>query len=213
MNLVNTNGLALIGPGSEWFWSALQFVIVAITLYAIYRQVRLQASTAAIEQVASLDRDWRTELMARSRLDVQLAVRDKVDVAKLPRQAVGTISNYWERVGYLVHSGHIDERLIYEYFGNDVRTWWALLAPLVKHDRELYGDPKLGEHFDWLGDRIAAMDREAGFMEPFDDAYLAKVLPTLIENNRGVLRAAEDLRAVIVRPKSTASLTPQASAE
>ena len=24
--LVNTNGLALIGPGSEWFWSMLQFV-------------------------------------------------------------------------------------------------------------------------------------------------------------------------------------------
>ena len=51
MKLINLDGLALIGPGSEWFWSMLQFVIVAITLMTIYRQLRLQASAGAIEQM------------------------------------------------------------------------------------------------------------------------------------------------------------------
>ena len=40
--LINTDGLAFFGPGSEWFWSMLQFAVVAITLYAIYRQLRAQ---------------------------------------------------------------------------------------------------------------------------------------------------------------------------
>jgi len=42
MKLINTDGLALIGPGSEWFWTALQFTALAVTLIAIYRQLRTQ---------------------------------------------------------------------------------------------------------------------------------------------------------------------------
>ena len=36
------DGLTFIGPGSAWFWTALQFVALAITFYAIYRQLRGQ---------------------------------------------------------------------------------------------------------------------------------------------------------------------------
>ena len=42
MKLINTDGLAFIGPGSEWFWTALQFTALAITFFAIYRQLRTQ---------------------------------------------------------------------------------------------------------------------------------------------------------------------------
>jgi len=40
--LINTDGLAFFGPGSEWFWTMLQFVALAITFIAIYRQLRVQ---------------------------------------------------------------------------------------------------------------------------------------------------------------------------
>jgi hypothetical protein len=42
MEIINTDGMALIGPGSEWFWTALQFTALAITFVAIYRQLRTQ---------------------------------------------------------------------------------------------------------------------------------------------------------------------------
>jgi hypothetical protein len=42
VKLINTDGLAFIGPGSEWFWTALQFTALAITFIAIYRQLRTQ---------------------------------------------------------------------------------------------------------------------------------------------------------------------------
>jgi hypothetical protein len=35
VKLINTDGMAFIGPGSEWFWTALQFTAVAITFFAI----------------------------------------------------------------------------------------------------------------------------------------------------------------------------------
>jgi hypothetical protein len=34
--------MAFIGPGSDWFWTALQFIALAITFHAIYRQLRVQ---------------------------------------------------------------------------------------------------------------------------------------------------------------------------
>jgi hypothetical protein len=36
--LINTTGLALVGPGSECFWSMAQFFAVVVTLLGIYRQ-------------------------------------------------------------------------------------------------------------------------------------------------------------------------------
>jgi hypothetical protein len=42
VTIINTDGLAFIGPGSEWFWAALQFTALAITFVAIYRQLRVQ---------------------------------------------------------------------------------------------------------------------------------------------------------------------------
>lgn len=40
--MIGTEELALIGPGSEWFWIALQFIALAITFFAIYRQLQAQ---------------------------------------------------------------------------------------------------------------------------------------------------------------------------
>ena len=42
MTIINMDGLALIGPGSEWFWTMLQYIALTITFFAIYRQLRTQ---------------------------------------------------------------------------------------------------------------------------------------------------------------------------
>lgn len=42
MTFINTDGMSFFGPGSEWFWTMLQFTALAITFYAIYRQLRAQ---------------------------------------------------------------------------------------------------------------------------------------------------------------------------
>ena len=46
VTLINTNGMAFFGPGSEWFWAALQFTALLITFIAIYRQLRITRSAA-----------------------------------------------------------------------------------------------------------------------------------------------------------------------
>jgi len=35
MKLINTDGLAFIGPGSEWYWTAMSGLVLAVTFFAI----------------------------------------------------------------------------------------------------------------------------------------------------------------------------------
>jgi hypothetical protein len=190
----------------------LQFVIVAVTLYAIYRQVRLQAAAAAIEQVASISREWMSEAMARHRLAVLTALRDGDDPAHIPPNAAGELSNFWERVAYLVREGHIDTRLVHEYFSSNVRLWWEWLEPNNRMERERRGEPAISEHFEWLAQTLAEMDRQGGVPVSFDEAYRTQFLPEFIETNAEAIRAFEEQRAVIVRSASTALEPPRSAA-
>jgi hypothetical protein len=46
VTFINTDGLAFIGPGSEWFSTAVSGIVLAITFIAIYRQLRGQREQA-----------------------------------------------------------------------------------------------------------------------------------------------------------------------
>ena len=209
MNLINVDGLALIGPGSEWFWSMLQFVVVAITLFAIFRQVSLQTSAGAIQQATGLQGDWHSsERLMRSRLAVLVALRDGMNPATTARAAANEVGNFWERVGYLVKAGHINRRLVHEYFGNSIQLWWGWLGPSVKFWRESEGEPGIHEHFEWLAHRVAEMDREAGAALIYDEAYLTERLPGAIDASRDEIRTEEEVRSVIVRPPSPLTAPP-----
>jgi hypothetical protein len=209
VKLINVNGLALFGPGSEWFWSMLQFVIVAITLVAIYRQLKLQASASAIEQAETLMREWHSELLSRARLALLVALRDGEDPFKTVPSAVADIANFWERVGYLVRDGHIDARLVEEYLGNSVLNFWADLAPPIKNFREHDRDEGIYEHFEWLAGRIAEMEGNTR-STAIPDVGRARDFSRGIDLCLEAIHTAEELRAVIVRPMSPATISPNA---
>ncbi len=211
MKFINTDGMAFIGPGSEWFWTAISGIVLAVTFLAIYRQLGLQRSAAAIEQMAALDREWHSERLVRAKLAVVLAIRDGSDVKDLP--AAGTVGDFWERIGFLVRYGHIEPRLVNEYFSTMIRTWWARLAAATVAFRVEQGAAEAWEHFEWLATRMADMDQKAGRTQAFDEAYLSRTLAETIESCLEAIRTAEEMRAVIVRPLSPAPLAAEPAPE
>jgi hypothetical protein len=206
VTFINTDGMSFIGPGSEWLWSAVSGIVAAVALIAIYRQVRLQRATGAIEQMESINSEWASEQMSRARLATLVALRDGVEPGGLP-PAARNIANFWERVGYLVRAGHVERALVNQYFDASIRTWWGWLAPSTQFERVRDDDPAIYEHFEWLAGLMAEMDRKAGKTATYDEANRASLLPVYIERNREIIRTAEEVRAVVVRPMSTASLT------
>jgi hypothetical protein len=203
VKLINLDDFVILGPGSEWFWTMVSGVVLAVTFYAIYRQLSLQRGAAAIEQVRALSREWNDERMTRARLDALTGIRDGASPAAT--LIAGTeVADFWEDMAYLVRAGSMDRRRIYDSLGPSVRIWWGLLAPSAALAREEADDRGIWVDFEWLAAIFAEFDRKAGEPAQFDAAYLARRVPTMIETNEKALRSFEQLRAVIVQP-ATAS--------
>jgi len=209
--LANWEGSAIFGPGSEWFWSMAQFLLVGVTLIGIYLQLRVARSANAFEQINRLSADWESERTTRYTLEVYRALRSAVAPEDLPEAASSFLINFWENVASLVRAGHVDRKLVYEYMGSRCRWWWTALAADTRRAREVAQDPAVGEHFEWLAGVMAQLDKEGNVGAPYDPAHLMSTLDRRIQNAEGSIRVAEELRAV--RPaastgRRTASIGP-----
>ena len=127
----------------------------------------------------------------------------------MPSGAVTIIGQFWERVGYLVRAGHVDRHVVSEVF-TGVGAWWTLLAPLTRAERTAQGDPRIGENFEWLPGVLDELARKGG-APAFDDGLRASWMERQLNANLENVRAAEELRSVIVRPISTVGLKPEAA--
>ena len=209
VSLINNDGMAFIGPGSEWFWTALSGVVLAITFLGIYRQLSLARSANAFEQMSRIANEWDSERLARHKLEILLALPAGVKPEHVPDGAAGIIRDFWDDVAALVRAGHIEQRLVYETLRAPCRGWWVTLAPYTRRLRVEDSDPGLSEHFEWLAGLMAGMERKAGITSHYaDEAVLASSLGWRIERTRGEIRVAEELRTVIVRPMSPPLLDP-----
>jgi hypothetical protein len=198
LKLINTDGLAFIGPGSEWFWTAVSGLVLAITFLAIYRQLRLQRDAAATGQVNGLLNEWSSERMARAKLTVLLALDAGTDPLDLPDRALSHVGFFLQRAGYLAQRGHMDRRLVYEHLGSQIQDWWAWLGPRVLAVREASHDPGVWQGFEWLAADAAARDAAPGVRRR-DDVELAKY----IEHFQQAIELEEALRTVPVRLTAT----------
>jgi hypothetical protein len=210
VNILSGEPIVLLGPGSEWFWSMAQFVIVAVTFLAIYYQLRLQRHAAAIEQIRAISREWTQELMTRAKLDVLTLIRDGADPATT-MTAGGDIADFWEDLAYLARAGSINRKLIYDSLGPAVRIWWGILAPSAQVAREQANDRGIWIDFEWLAGVFAGFDRKAGEPAMYDASYIAQRLPVMIDGNRTAIRRFDELRAVSIRSASTTELSRAAA--
>jgi hypothetical protein len=193
MQLVNWQG-ALIGPGSEWFWSMAQFVVVTITLIGIYFQFRLQRAATTFEQLNRLQEQWAAEPLTRAKLQAVRAIHAGDLVPDAP---TGLIGNFCEGVASLVRHGHANARVVYETMGPSIITYWVLHEDTVQHLRERDTDPTLFAHFEWLAHTFLALAAQDGVEAgAYDRAALIRTLPEGIEALKERIRIAEDSRAV-----------------
>jgi hypothetical protein len=151
VTLINTDGMSFIGPGSEWFWTALTGLVLALTFLAIYRQLRLQARTGAIEQLDAFRREAYSESMQRYGLDVMIALRDHDDPADVPEAAVLGLGDFWANFATLARAGHRDVALLWLSDSASPQIIWWWIAPFVVKARaeSHFGVPAYAD-FEWL---------------------------------------------------------------
>lgn len=201
MKLINLDDFVVLGQGSEWLWTMISGLVLAVTFFAIYRQLSVQRNAAAIEQVRLIAREWTDERMSRAKLDVLTRIRDGAS-PDVTLNAGTDIGDFWEGIAYLVRMGNMEARMVYNSLGPSVRVWWGFLASSAEAAREQANDRGIWVDFEWLAGLFARFDRKAGEPATYDAEYLAHRLPDLLETNRRAIRMFEELRAVVVRPSS-----------
>jgi len=199
MRILSADPIVFIGPGSEWFWTAVSGLVLAVTFLAIWRQLRVQASANAFAQVAGFNAELHSERLILASYDVLVSIADGTPPANVPGGAASALGNHWESIGLLVRGGHLDRRLAYTSMSYSVQYDWATLAPYAAKIRAATGMSAIYEHFEWLAGAMAGMDRARGEVVVFDDAYLADRRPTSLEMLRDLLRIFERTKVVYVR--------------
>lgn len=198
MTLFNTDGVTLIGPGSQWLWTMLQLVVVSVSLVGVYRQIRLQRSANAIQQLNTFEAEWGGERFSRYRVEVLVALRDGADPTAVPYPPAFRLGLYWDKVAALVKGGHIDARLLWSGSGGDCFVWWLILGPWVQGQRKLPPSSTTYAGFEWLAMAMREIGRREG-IQPVDEAWVAKTIPTRIATNLETIRVEQSLRTVIVQ--------------
>jgi hypothetical protein len=140
VRFINTDGMAFIGPGSEWFWAMTQFIVVAITLLAIFLQIRGQSTANALQQLDSFNDRWDSDRMLRTRLELALHLRqgDGFD-ALYP--FLTTFVDFFNDLADLREKGHVQTKYVWESWGRTIQFWWALLARTIEQGRLVEDQP------------------------------------------------------------------------
>jgi hypothetical protein len=211
VKLINTDGMAFIGPGSEWFWTAVSGLVLAVTFLAIYRQLRLQRSQAAVEQLDAVMQEFFSERMLGHQLALLLAMQAGVDREHLPDGSAAAIYNYFTKLGKLAQDGHVSLKNI---GGMAVlgQTWWATLEPHSRRFKAATGMSSAPDSFEWLVGKFAEITKRVGVTITFDDAYLRDSLERRLAIIRDMLRVEQSLRTVIIAAPEAAPPAPPATA-
>lgn len=199
MAFLSSEPIVFIGPGSEWFWTAVSGLVLAVTFLAIWRQLRVQASANTFTQLQAFVNDLKSERLVSAFHDLLIAAQGGVRPEDLPSGSAASLGEHWESVGLLVRSRNLNRSAVYYQFSFGVQYDWARLHPHAEKMREETGMPAIYEHFEWLAKEMARMDRAKGQEIVFDDAYLAARLPASLDWCRDQLRFFERSRAVYVR--------------
>jgi hypothetical protein len=196
VKLINTDGMAFIGPGSEWFWTAVTGVVLAVTFIGIYRQLSIARSASAREQLVAWDREWDTERQMRYRRDILVAIREGVERSHLPEGSAMGVATWWAQIAQLDRNGHVDRKALYSRYGRLCQLWWAILTPHVRRARAESGVSQMYGDFEWLAGQMAETDRRAGM--PMVDETALGPLSGAIARLEDQIRIEAALRTVII---------------
>ena len=201
VQLINTDGMAFIGPGSEWFWTALTAVVVAVTFIAIYRQLSVQAAANATARIESLWAGWSTFDMQYYRLVLSLhlkyeTIQGTVLPGNLSWEKVRPVAVYMGDIARLVRRGHLSMDEVAP-FSVIFRQWVVALRPFFEL-RRVAGVTSRWEtaSIEWLATRLEEWDAKHGGPQPLVPTSVW--LDDVIDRTTANLRLEQERKAGII---------------
>ena len=205
MTVFNLEGAAIFGPGSEWLWTFAQFLALAITGLAIYRQLRAQAYANQLAIFTRFNDGFSDEQMTRTKLT---ALIELAGGTRRLTPSIDHIGQFFENVAQGRFNGHMRARFAWEEFGAVAQRFWAVFAPLLPDLRK--ADPNLWKDWErWLIE-VRERDRKAHKVDDFSAERTAVWIPETIAYYIDRLRIEDEIRRGVIPtwPIPAAPLSP-----
>jgi len=158
MRVFNFEGAAIFGPGSEWLWFMAQFVALAITGFAINRQLHAQRFANELSLRKALDDEWLSEPMVRFRLAALMDIARGRQELTISMIKVGDMLN---ELAYQQNHGALESTIIWDEARANIEVWWfGMAAPRITKVREF--NPSRWREWEQLAVAMAERDRRTG---------------------------------------------------
>lgn len=192
MSLVNLDGTSIFGAGSEWFWSMAQFMLVAVSIYGVYVQVRAQRAASVTEQTAEWEAKWMEEPFAVQRLAALVDLEVLGSDEGLP-WSFADVGDFFERIGYLTAKGHLRVDDVWHYLRQPIGVWWIVAESHLERTRADLGNSSLYEWFEKLEGEMRRIDVKA-LGQRLEFGTPAELVSAQIDRLTSQLRTQSDAR-------------------
>jgi hypothetical protein len=159
VSFYNRKEWTLFGNGSEWFWSFMQFVIIAVTITLIYGELRLSAATHLLGSLTSLNERWTSHDMVSQRQKICHAYLKREQILTLGTQNVFT---FFEELGLYAKRGWVPPRVIWDTYSYHIECYWDMCSQEVVDRRSKLNDPSVFENFDQLAKDMRVINKKRG---------------------------------------------------
>ena len=145
-----------IGLDSGWFWTMAQCVIVAISLYFICIQLKIQRIANMLSTLAMLQAKWKSDEILESRRHVCSAYPTEEPHINAIEEGV---LSFFEEIGIYLKMKVMDLDTIWDVYSYYVTNYWPILSPRVYKFRTEYKDESWYCEFEQLHKRIVDCSR------------------------------------------------------
>jgi len=141
-------------------WTALgTWALVVGTLILMYWQTHQAGRLNSANAVITLRERFDSTRMLKARRDLSqhLIKGEHEEITNVE------VATFFELIGALTHQKVLDEKLVWEAFGTWITNYyWALRHPvdLIARSRQELRDPLVFHEFEWLYERVMAIDRK-----------------------------------------------------
>jgi hypothetical protein len=124
-----------------------QFLVVVVTLFGIYRQLRAQGATNALARIETFDARYQSREMTLAKLQVAFELRYGEPPSEMNTR-MALIGNFFDLLHDQHEAGFMTLREIDERFGGGMQIWWRFLRPAIEGSRAVESEPGLYEGFE-----------------------------------------------------------------
>lgn len=159
------------GTNSEWFWAFLQVLVIPVTLYFVWRQLRSQNLSNQISLLNEIENTWRSDEMKRYRAHVCSSALD----CRINAEEEAVLW-FFEKIGIYCKKGVLDKGIVWEYYSYFATRYYAHFLPSINTMIKEHNDSSYFENFKYLNSILLKYSEKKGIKEDLSNKAVEALL-------------------------------------